>query len=291
MKEHQRNYILVGIFVIAMVVGLVTWIGMVSGRAGSTHDYTIRFGSVLGLKEGTQVYFDGYPVGLIEKIDYLSDGDPQSFRLDVAIDEKWKIPSDSQAVITASGLLSAVVININGGSPSAEALSPGDQIPSIEPVNLMEVVSETASGFSGFIGEVLQPQIESIVTNMRGTMDQVNAVLSPQNAERIGEILENLEAVSRNVDDFSTGLGGTQDRLDKLLADTSALIEDNQDDINRSIIDLHEALEAMARHADAIAHNLEVTTRNMNEISQQIRENPGVLIRGRAASKDPAEPN
>ena len=106
MKEDQRNYILVGAFVLSMVAGLILWIGMVSGRSGSTVDYFIRYGSVLGGKEGTQVYFDGYPVGIIEKITYLEDGDPQAFRLDVAVGDQWSIPSDSRARITSSICLS-----------------------------------------------------------------------------------------------------------------------------------------------------------------------------------------
>jgi phospholipid/cholesterol/gamma-HCH transport system substrate-binding protein len=43
----------------------------------------------------------------------------------------------------------------------------------------------------------------------------------------------------------------------------------------------------VALRADAIAHNLEATTRNMNEFSQQIRENPGLIIRGRSAADEP----
>ena len=47
--------------------------------------------------------------------------------------------------------------------------------------------------------------------------------------------------------------------------------------------DLQHTLETVARHVDAISHNLEVTTHNMNEFSRQLRENPGVLVRGRSS--------
>ena len=63
MRDDQRNYILVGVFVIAMVAGLVLWIAMISGRTGATDAYTIRYDGVLGLAAGTQIYFDGYPIG------------------------------------------------------------------------------------------------------------------------------------------------------------------------------------------------------------------------------------
>ena len=38
---------------------------------------------------------------------------------------------------------------------------------------------------------------------------------------------------------------------------------------------------ALASHIDAITANLEDATRNANEFSKQIREDPSVLLRGR----------
>jgi phospholipid/cholesterol/gamma-HCH transport system substrate-binding protein len=216
MRDDQRNYVMVGIFVIAMIAGLILWIALLSGRTGATDTYYVRYDDVLGLAEGTQIYFDGYPVGLIESIEPMDDGDDQLFRLEVSIRKGWKIPDDSVAEITASGLLSAVVINIDSGD-SPTALSPGDQIPSVEAANLLAVMTEAASGFSEFLLDTLQPQIEGIVADLNQTMGQVNALLSPANTGRIGRILVNLENVSEEVDGMSSGLTQTQAELDRVL--------------------------------------------------------------------------
>jgi len=287
MRDDQRNYVMVGIFVIAMIAALVLWIALLSGRTGATDTYYVRYNDVLGLSEGTQIYFDGYPVGMIETIVPTEDDDDRLFRLEVSIRKGWKIPEDSRAQITASGLLSAVVINIEGGK-SATALSPGDQIPSVEAQNLLAVMTEAASGFSEFLLDTLKPQIEDIVTDLNQTMKQVNALLSPTNTERIARILKNLEGVSEEVEGMTAGLTATQAELDRVLKRVGALIDENEDSISQSIDALHESLEAVAQRADAIAHNLEATTRNMNEFSQQIRQNPGVIIRGREAADEPA---
>jgi phospholipid/cholesterol/gamma-HCH transport system substrate-binding protein len=37
---------------------------------------------------------------------------------------------------------------------------------------------------------------------------------------------------------------------------------------------------------DAISSNLESTSRNLDEFSRQVRENPGVLLRGRDGADD-----
>lgn len=294
MKDDQRNYILVGIFVIAMLAGLVLWIAMLSGRTGATDPYYVRYDDVFGLSEGTQIYFDGYPIGRIDSIAPSHDGDAQLFRLDVSVERGWKIPEDSRAEITASSLLAANVINIQGGE-SETNLEPGNQIPSVEAANVIAVVTEAASGFSDFLIGTLKPQIEGIVADLTQTMGQVNSLLSPQNTGRVAKILENLETVSQEIEGLTDGLGGTRRQVDDVLAQVDRvlgqvadLIEDNESELSQSIVDLRESLAAVARHADAIASNLEMTTRNMDEFSQQIREDPGVILRGRSAGEEPA---
>jgi len=286
MRDDRRNYIMVGAFVLAMIAALILWIALLSGRTGATDTYYVRYSDVLGLSEGTQIYFDGYPVGMIENIEPMNGADDRRFRLEVSIRKGWRIPTDSKALITASGLLSAVVVNIEGGQ-SQTVLAPGDEIPSVEATNLLAVMTEAASGFSEFLIDTLKPQIEGIVTDLNQTMDQVNALLSPANTQRIARILENLEAVSEEVEGMTDGLTATQAELDRVLKRVGALIANNEESISESIDALHESLEAVAQRADAIAHNLEATTRNMNEFSQQIRQNPGVIIRGREAAEEP----
>jgi len=280
--------------VIAMLAGLLLWIALLSGRTGATDSYTIRYGDVLGLSAGsTRLYFGGFPVGKIESIERIDDDDPRIFQLKVSVKRSWEIPEDSVAKITAGSLLASLVINIEGGA-SATYLQPGEQIPSEEAANLMEIVGETAADFSEFLVDTLKPQIATIVGDLNATMGQVKSLLSQENTGRVATILANLEEVSSEVEGIAGGLDGTQGQLDDVLkrvdtvmAQISELISDNEKEIGHSIEDLHESLEAVARHADAIANNLEVTTRNMDEFSQQIREDPGVLLRGREAAKEP----
>ena len=52
-------------------------------------------------------------------------------------------------------------------------------------------------------------------------------------------------------------------------------------DLSEAIDDVRHTTAALASHIDAITSNLEDATRNANEFSKQIRENPGVLLRGR----------
>jgi phospholipid/cholesterol/gamma-HCH transport system substrate-binding protein len=298
MKNDQKNYIIVGVFVVAMVTGLILWIALLSGATGATDSYRTRYDSVLGLTAGgTQVFFNGFQIGKIESIERAEDGAEKMFVLEVSIKEGWKIPEDSHAEITAAGLLSTNVVNINRGS-STTYLEPGDEIQSHEAANLMAELSDTAAGLNQFLKETLKPQIETIVGDLRGTMDQVNVVLSTQNTDRIASILRNLDDVSQEVKGLTDGLGSTREKLDGVIGKVGRaidqieqLIESNKDNLGASVTDLHESLEALSRHTEAIAVNLEATMRNMNEFSQQIREDPSVILRRREPADAPGGSN
>ena len=298
MKNDQRNYIIVGVFVIAMIAGLILWIALLSGATGATDTYRTRYDSVLGLSAGgTQVFFNGFQIGKIESIERAEDGAEKMFVLEISIKKGWQVPEDSRAEITAAGLLSTNVVNINRGS-STSYLEPGDEILSFEASNLMAELSDTAAGFNQFLKTTLKPQIETIVGDLQGTMDQVNVLLSTENTGRVGSILRNLEDVSQEVQGLTDGLGSTRETLDgvigkvgELITDVDQLIESNKDDLGASVTDLHESLEALSRHTEAIAINLEATTRNMNEFSQQIREDPSLVLRRRESADAPGGSN
>ncbi len=283
MRDESRNYALVGVFVVAMVVALIVWLAVLSGRTGGTDDYRIRYESVLGLSPGTQVYYQGYPIGMIETIEPImgpADAEDKLFELVARVRRGWFIPEDSIAEITASGLLSAVVINIEGGD-SREALRPGSLMKSVEPTSLMTVVTDAATELSEFMVGDLRPQLELLVENIDNAIGRVAQFVAPENAENVAMILSNLGEVSSNTQQLMLGIESTRAGLDRVVARIDAVLEANDDDIRAMVSDLQQAIEALARRSEAIAANLEDATRNANEFSRQLRANPGVILRGR----------
>lgn len=299
MREAQRNYVVVGIFVMAMVVGLVVWIAALSGRTGATDPYSIRYDNVMGLAEGTQVLYEGYPVGIIDAIRRRTDTGEPHFRVDVSVERGWRIPEDSIAEITASGLLSAVVIDIRAGA-SPTALEPGAEIPSVESANVFSAIASVAAQLGDLSENRLRPlldslgegtpaileNLESFTTTLNETIARINDILRPANTARIERILRNLEVTSDRAATLTDGLTETRSELHNVVSTMNRLLDEHEDDLGHAMVDLHDSLEAVAVRIDAISHNLEVTTRNMNEFSSQIRANPGLILRGRELPDD-----
>jgi phospholipid/cholesterol/gamma-HCH transport system substrate-binding protein len=301
MKDERRRYVLVGAFVVAMVAAFVVWIAVLSGRTGATHRYFAVYDSVMGLTEGTQVLYEGFPIGRVAEIAPLERDGRRRFRVELAIDRHWQIPADSVAGIVAPGLLSAVVIDIDGGT-SPTLLAAGEEMRSAEAPNVFAMVSDVATELADLSEKSVKPLIESIskgtpeiVTNVETftrelnvTLARIDELLSPRNVQRVDRILGNLTTTSDGFAAVSGDLSKTRAEIDKLLRTVDGLLDRNQGEIGHAITDLHDSLEAVARHIDVISQNLEATTRNLSEFSRQIRENPGVLVRGRELAPEPA---
>lgn len=294
MRDDKRNYIVVGAFVIMMLVALILWIAVLSGRTGATDGYYIVYGNVLGLKTGGEILYEGFPVGHIEGISPVEREGRRSYRLDVSVKRDWPIPEDSVAEVTAAGLLSAYVIDIQAGE-SQTLLEPGSEIEGQEAQAMLSAVNAVADEVLKVIEESLRPMlasfaegapgivdnVEQFTAELNETVDQINAILSPANVERVGQILQNLDSATGEFATLIEGLGETRQLVGGLITKLDALLEEDQGELSVAIRDLRHTLAAISRRIDSITSDLESTTRNLNEFSRQLRENPGVLVRGR----------
>ncbi len=130
--------------VLATLAALVVAIGFISGRTGATESYFAVYDNVAGVKYGTKVMYEGFPIGQVEGIDPVRGGGKTTFKLRLAVTKGWQIPDDSIARVAASGLLAAVALDIKGGA-SAVLLKPGDQIRSQPSGNLFNAMADIAS--------------------------------------------------------------------------------------------------------------------------------------------------
>jgi phospholipid/cholesterol/gamma-HCH transport system substrate-binding protein len=287
-KDTRRNYAIVGAFVLAIGAALLGWIALLSGRAGASDPYYIVYDSVMGLAPGLQILYQGYPVGLIDEIELVEDSGRPRYRVDVSVRRGVRIPADSRAVITAPGLLSAVVIDIKVGSAPG-MLPPGSEIPGVEAANVIAAVTGVVDQVGPLLASATEDvpailaNLERFSADLNETVTRMNALLAPENSGRVERTLSNLEGLSVNAEGVTRDLRESVTRLDGLLGSAQGVVDENRDDLTLAVGDAQQVLESLARHMEAISHNLEVATRNLNEFSRELRENPAVLLRNREA--------
>jgi phospholipid/cholesterol/gamma-HCH transport system substrate-binding protein len=82
---------------------------------------------------------------------------------------------------------------------------------------------------------------------------------------------------------------GTLEQLNRMVADLQGIVEQNEGKVGASLDDTRYILRSIAQNIDTINHNLAGTTRNMNEFSRLIRQNPSLLLGGAPPEEAKAE--
>ncbi len=95
------------------------------------NDYRIRFENVSGLAVGSAVQLNGVDVGSVSRIVLPTDMETHLLEVWIRVDARYaqRIREDSEARIKTLGLLGDKFIDVTSGSPAAELVPPGGDIP------------------------------------------------------------------------------------------------------------------------------------------------------------------
>jgi phospholipid/cholesterol/gamma-HCH transport system substrate-binding protein len=318
MTTMRINLVLVGGFVLASLVSLVAALMILAGRGGATDAYYTIYSNVAGLKYGSQVFYEGYPIGQVEKIEPVSEGGRMRFRVQMSVTHGWKIPEDSVARSVVTSFLAPQEIAISAGK-SPSALQPGSMIHPGGPGGLMESLSGVATTMGDFTEQSLVP----LATNLNREVQQIGDILDHQvrpivgsantvmaaAAQHVPRILQHIDSASSDFAAASAHLNSALDpqrvaALDRIIdnADSTAqnlqlssaelrtLLHGSGDDLRVGLADFRTSMSAFASRADVISDNLANASRNFEEFSRSVRGNPSLLLRG-SAPPDNAAPD
>ncbi len=298
MKRDNINYFAVGLFVLAML-GLLFYALLRIGGDNEKRDvYYTQFKNVSGIKPGASVAYQGFELGNVHAIEPVQKDGDTSYRLALHLKQGWKVPDDSHAVISASGLLSGNLVEIRGGK-SAKLLAPGGTIPATDSGNMFEAVTALTEQLSDIattdakplisnlnkrvdkIGLALEKsvpesmtQLQSVLKKLDNTASALEVVLNAQNRQHVASMLKNADQSSVNIVKLSSDIQQTRKQLDALLADSQAIVAQSRPDLEASVLELRTSLQRLT----SIMHHLEAASRNTNEFTRVVRQNPSLLI-------------
>lgn len=314
MRDNKINYVIVGAFVIAMLAALLMTVLMLTGRTGAVDTYFVVFNNVAGVNRGTKVQFEGYPIGQVTNIEPFRENHELHFRIWATVEQGWSIPTDSQAQIAASGLLSAVVVDVKAGK-AATFLPPGSRIPSSEAGNLFAVMSSVANEVTDLsqnslrpllknlnaqvtlVGDILRdtaPQLmanilavsadlkdktPAITKNVEEFSVGLNRILSDGNLKNIDASLSNVQHATESFAKLASDLQATEKRLDAVMVQLNDVVTNSRGDVEGSLQELHHTLTNVSRGVALISSDLQGAARNLNEFTREVRRDPSQLLR------------
>lgn len=305
MKRDNVNYLTVGALVLLALGILLYTLYRLTGGVGENDPYFVFYSNVGGLDAGTPVTYEGFKLGSVTGIEPIRSKGRTRYKVSLQVRDGWKIPDDSIARIYSEGLLAETVINIEEGS-SNRYLKVGLELQGSQGVDVFAAVNSVASDVSWLLNETVRPLLDNLngristlgsqvdsrlpvildglqklVETLQISADRLPKMLSGENEEQINRVVENTQQVSVNLLQLSKGLLQTQAKADRLLSESQSTVTDNREDMRKAVLALRHSLEDVAIHTDGILQNLQGTSRNLNEFSRQIRQNPGLLISGK----------
>lgn len=272
MRDNRVNYVVVGAFVLASIAGLIVAIALLTGRTGSTDDYFAIYSNVTGVKFGTQVFYEGYPIGQVETVTPQENAGRMEFRVDFSVIEDWRIPSDSVAHIAAPSLLSAKALDIRAGEASSP-LAPGDKIYTAEAADLFAVVNDVAGEIQTLSRDSLAPLLANLnktVINVDGLLSGDAKTMLTQVTALVADLSDRAPQILADIESFSTNLALTSTEVSALFT------PEMTNEIEQAVLSLTQAangVDALMGDAKSLMEQANKAVADTSDMVSSNREN------------------
>jgi phospholipid/cholesterol/gamma-HCH transport system substrate-binding protein len=229
--ETRANYVLIGVFTLAVIAGGFLFVLWFTGLARNTQHKTFEVvfnGSVSGLSRGSQVSFNGLRVGEVTSIDFLP-AEPDRVAAMIEVNERTPVKTDTIARLESQGLTGVATLALIGGGNSARELGPG-------PLGEPAVIYAERSDFQNLLETVqrISAKADDVLTKANKLLDD--------NGPAIGDTL-------RNADEFSKALADNAAGVKTFLASVS--------DLGQKLGPLSDKLQVLSNDVDAVVKAVE----------------------------------
>ena len=303
--ETRANYVLIGVFTIAVSVALLLF-GLWAAKYSSERSwqrYMIVFDeAVTGLSVGSPVQYNGISVGSIDRLS-LDPDDPRRVVAVIRADAAAPIKTDTRAKLGITSLTGPAIIQLSGGTPGAPLLTAVDQ-------REMPLIQTSPSA------------LQNITDTANRIVERLDQVLSDQNVAHIGRTLENIEKISNSLAAQDQGmealLVSARDAarsLDTTLQNTNATVQRVDQNLVRELPGLISRLDSTLMRLDSAAGNADAILgenraainsfandglaqlgptltelrgliRDLRQISDRLENNPARFLLGRDGAKE-----
>jgi phospholipid/cholesterol/gamma-HCH transport system substrate-binding protein len=262
--ETKARHVTIGVLVLAVIAGafgFVLWLQNVHG-AGERAFYRLAFdGSASGLRDGSDVLFNGIRVGKVSKLS-LDPSRPQQVIATISIDKNAPVRADTKVGIDYAGLTGIASIALTGGSLSSPRLAGTKDHPP-----LLVAASDST---------------QDITQAARATLRRVNDFIDANEAPFHDTLV--------NLDRFSGVLARNSERVDKIVAGLQDFVGDTSGVRGAYVAaarSVEQLSEAVKKQSAAIAADLgEFSNSGMRQLRAAGAETRRMFTAGKRVAKD-----
>lgn len=289
--ESKANYTAVGIAVLILFGALIAtllWLSVgFDKKLYNTYAVYINE-AVSGLNEDSAVKYNGVKVGYVSKIK-LSKKDPRQVQILLSIESGTPITVSTYATLISQGITGTSFVGLAASSNVLTPLEkmPGELYPTIPAKpslfnqfdRVLRDVSDNVNKVSVQLQKVFDTENVANFKQSLANMQTFSNVIA-KNSQNINQSLQNADIFLKNMAVVSTDLkvgvrkfNGMAKEITIAGAQVNESMRAGKNTINQVSQDLVPSASLLLKRLNAIAANLE-------ELSQSMRQNPSVIVRG-----------
>jgi phospholipid/cholesterol/gamma-HCH transport system substrate-binding protein len=279
--ETNANYVAVGAFVLACVIGLVVailWLAGIQYSQEYAYYQSYFTGPVTGLGKGTSTRYNGIEVGRITNLEF-DPNDPQRVIVTMQVQPNLKIREDSVASIESQGFTGATFVEITGGTAKSPLLEAHDD-------QSYPVIRTKPSTFAQ-----LQQSAPEVVAKINVAASRLNDLLNDDNRRSIAHVLANLDETTQMIARRSADIDATIANANKAMANLSEASNNLRPALDKvdltvrkygKVADDADAFingDGLAQLSDLIGEMRRLVA-NLTQLSDQLNRTPTKLLFG-----------
>lgn len=280
--EPNKNYLLVGTFVLSVVAAVFLFTLWVTKSSDGRNDrfYLIRYAeSVSGLSVGSPVKFRGVDVGKVENID-IDRQNPNLIRVQVRITKSAPVKIDTVASLKLQGITGTSFVELSGGSPQVPDLLPTEdgELPEIPAestginaiVNRLPELVDKTNQVVGQAGQLLNEENLRLVNETLTSWRNMSAALEAQSGQ-MAELVTRSNRVMGNLDEATKTAGKDIQSITRALRDTT-------ERINELTLRTSKAAGGNYEQFYQLVTEMKNATRDVRILVQRLDENPSRIV-------------
>lgn len=252
--ENRLSYIIVGIFIVALVVlGVTTtlWLGHYSSEGVFKFYKVATKESVSGLNIKAPVKLKGVEVGEVKGI-FINPHNAEEVLVVIRVQENAPIKTDTYALIEAQGITGLSYIELRGGSKDSDDLKTSTQYENYG------VIPSRPSTFSR-----LDKTITSLSVKAEAIFDRAEQILSEKNIKHFETIMENSAKISESTSKTLANIESQNQQINAILKEALKF--------EKSAIQASESIKTMSSSFTNAVDNTGIDTMvKMREAAQNV---------------------
>lgn len=271
--EAKTNYSIVGLIVLLLIAGLLSaflWLSVGFNQKNYSYYTVYLHEAAAGLSTESPVKYNGVQVGFVKEIK-LNKIDPRQVEILLSIEEGTPITNSTTATLISQGITGVTYVGLSAGTSD---LTPLAKMPD-EPYPVIPAKPSLFNQLDAIIRQVSE--------NVNKVSEQIQRIFNPENARYVrsslkstDEFMANMAKVSKEfpviIKELRVGVSNFN-TLSKNMSDASQ-------GVTKTMSSGKNAIDKVTPQASALLNKLNEISANLEQVTNEMRQNPAVVIRG-----------